>query len=145
MPLRVYRVCRTIHARLDGLGSRRVGGRWNSPGRAVVYMAQCVALAVLENLVHMSRLDFPTGYVVVAADIPNNLEIVTEERVRYAAGLARADPRTIGDYWIDNRLSAALRVPSSVVLGESNYLLNPQHPDFRMIITVRPTAFEFDP
>lgn len=29
----------------------------------MVYMAQSVALAVLENLVHMSRQDFPTGYV----------------------------------------------------------------------------------
>ena len=63
MPLRVYRVCRARYARLDGEGARRVGGRWNSAGRAVVYMAESIALAVLENLVHMSRQDFPTGYV----------------------------------------------------------------------------------
>ncbi|HUE02378.1 MAG TPA: RES family NAD+ phosphorylase [Bryobacteraceae bacterium] len=36
------------------------GGRWNSPGRAV-YMAESIALAVLENLVHMARQDFPRG------------------------------------------------------------------------------------
>ena len=67
MPLRVYRVCRARYARLDGDGARRVGGRWNSPGRTVVYMAESTALAVLENLVHMSRQDFPSGYVCVAA------------------------------------------------------------------------------
>ena len=51
----IYRVCRARNARLDGEGARLVGGRWTSRGRAVVYMAESVALAVLENLVHMSR------------------------------------------------------------------------------------------
>ena len=44
MPAALYRVCRRTYARLDGEGSRKVGGRWNSPGRAIVYMAQSVAL-----------------------------------------------------------------------------------------------------
>ncbi len=48
MAITIYRVCRRIYASLDGEGARRVGGRWNSPGRAVVYMAQSVALAVLD-------------------------------------------------------------------------------------------------
>ncbi len=63
MAVTVHRVCRRIYASLDGEGARGVGGRWNSPGRPFVYMAQSVALAVLENLVHMSRPDYPTGYV----------------------------------------------------------------------------------
>ena len=64
---RVFRVCLARYARLDGTGARLVGGRWNSSGRAVVYMAESIALAVLENLVHMTRQDFPRGYVCVAA------------------------------------------------------------------------------
>jgi RES domain-containing protein len=75
MALRVFRACRRIHARLDGAGANRVGGRWNSPGRPMVYMAQSISLAVLENLVHMSRRDFPTGYVAVAAVIPNVVDV----------------------------------------------------------------------
>lgn len=70
MVRRVCRVCRARYARLDGEGAKLVGGRWNSPGRAVVYMAESVALSVLENLVHMSRQDFPTGYVCIAAILP---------------------------------------------------------------------------
>jgi RES domain-containing protein len=38
----------------------------------------------------------------------------------------------------------ALRVPSSVVLGEFNYLLNPAHPDFARITIARPESFDFD-
>src|SRR5271169_3442797 len=66
--------------RLDGDGARRVGGRSNSPGQPVVYMAQSVALAVLENLVHMSRQDYPTGYVVVTATIPDHVLILDHAR-----------------------------------------------------------------
>ena len=70
---RVFRVCRARYARLDGTGARLVGGRWNSSGRAVVYMAESIALAVLENLVHMTRQDFPRGYVCVAAVLPDGI------------------------------------------------------------------------
>jgi RES domain-containing protein len=61
MERRIFRVCRARHARLDGEGARRVGGRWNSAGRAVVYMAESIALAVLENLVHMKRSGEPVS------------------------------------------------------------------------------------
>jgi RES domain-containing protein len=81
MATTIYRVCRRIYASLDGEGARRVGGRWNSPGRPVVYMAKSVALAVLENSVHMSRQDYPTGYVVVAATIPDHVRTI--KHVRY--------------------------------------------------------------
>ena len=80
MAVVTYRVCRRIYARLDGEGARKVGGRWNSPGRAVVYMAQSVAFAVLENLVHMSRRDYPTGYVIVEARVPDHIPILEYDR-----------------------------------------------------------------
>jgi RES domain-containing protein len=54
MARRVFRVCRARYARLDGAGAKLAGGRWNSPGQAVVYMAESIALAVLENLARSS-------------------------------------------------------------------------------------------
>ncbi|WP_367268713.1 RES domain-containing protein, partial [uncultured Sphingomonas sp.] len=33
----VHRLCKAAHAALDGEGARMWGGRWNSPGRAMVY------------------------------------------------------------------------------------------------------------
>ena len=136
MPPRVYRVCRSRYARLDGEGARRAGGRWNSLGRPVVYMADSIALAVLENLVHMSSTDFPTNYVVVSAVIPEDLEILS---------LAEdAIPPEGGDEWFDSQASAVLRVSSVVVPGESNFLLNPTHPDFERIVVELARPFEFD-
>src|SRR5260370_4913305 len=130
MERRIFRVCRARHARLDGEGARRAGGRWNSPGRAVVYMAESVALAVLENLVHMSRQDFPTGYVCIAATLPAGIFIEFEQELRLRADLRDVNAQSLGDWWLDAKASAVLEVASSIVPREHNYLLNPTHPDF---------------
>ena len=139
---RIYRVCRAIHARLDGEGARRVGARWNSPGRPVVYLAESVSLAVLENLVHMAREDFPVGYVVITAVIPGEIRIATEEDllVRFRG----TSQRELGGQWIDRRDSAVLKVRSTVVPFDRNYLLNPRHPDFGAIQVEPAVPFVFD-
>lgn len=142
MPRRVFRVCRSIYARLDGEGARRVGGRWNSIGHPVVYMAESIALAVLENLVHMTRQDFPRGYVAITASIPDRLQILTDHELRLRHGNLKSE--ALGDQWIDACASAVLRVASTVVPAEHNYLLNPKHPEFKEIILEMPVPFEFD-
>ena len=57
------RVMRASTAREPG-SSEAAGIR---PGAPLVYTAESIAVAVLENLVHMTRQDFPRGYVCVAA------------------------------------------------------------------------------
>jgi RES domain-containing protein len=144
MSLRIYRICRARYARLDGEGARRVGGRWNSPGRTVVYMAG-VALAVLENLVHMSRQDFPAGYVCVAAIIPDGIAIATERELRLKFTTHQnLTSQALGDLWIDGCQTAVLEVASAVVQAEHLYLLNPAHPDFSKITLDPPALFHFD-
>ena len=50
-----------------------------------------------------------------------------------------------GDAWFDAGASVALRVPSVVVSGEFNLLLNPEHPDMSRVTIGNPTSFLFDP
>ncbi len=145
MVRRVYRVCRARYARLDGEGAKLVGGRWNSPGRAVVYMAESVALSILENLVHMSRQDFPTGYVCIAAILPAGINIVHEHDLRLRADLRDLSSQALGDWWIEANVSAVLEVASVIVPHEHNYLLHPGHPDFAQISVNPPALFHFDP
>jgi RES domain-containing protein len=142
MALRVYRVCRAVHTRLDGEGARQAGGRWNLPGRAVVYMAESIALAVLENLVHMSREDFPTGYVEVSATVPADILVLTETDVRTGGVLTKETE--IGEAWLTSLASAVLKVRSTVVRSEHNYLLNPRHPNFACIQVEQIRPFVFD-
>jgi RES domain-containing protein len=50
----------------------------------------------------------------------------------------------VGDRWVAERRSAVLRVPSAIIEVESNYLLNPEHPEFGRITISAPVPFAFD-
>ena len=111
-------------------------------GIPVVYMAETVSLAVLENLAQMAREDFPTGYVLVAALLTEEVRVLIEEDLTLQFG--RISQRHLGDRWFDLRVSAVLRVRSAIVPFEHNYLLNPQHPDFAAIAAEPVVRFIFD-
>jgi RES domain-containing protein len=53
--------------------------------------------------------------------------------------------KAVGDAWLASGTSVALRVPSVIVPDESNYLLNPRHPDFNALDFRPPSPFAFDP
>ena len=53
--------------------------------------------------------------------------------------------RDLGSRWVAESRSVVLRVPSIVVNGEFNYLLNPRHPDFARLKIGEPLPFSFDP
>lgn len=111
----------------------------------MVYMAESVALAVLENLVHMTRQDFPNGYVCVAAVLPDSVKITTEQDLRLRTNLRELSQQALGDWWIETKESAVLEVASAVVPDEHTYLLNPAHLEFAKIATDPPALFHFDP
>ena len=137
----------TVEDMLPGVGALRFGGRWNSPGRRAVYVGGSLALASMELLVHLRVADVLRTYRRLLVRIPERLILVVDER-----GLPRgwATPglhpvtQEIGDRWLDSRESAVLRVPSAVVAGEANYVLNPLHPDFAEIGTGAIKDFRFN-
>lgn len=53
--------------------------------------------------------------------------------------------QAFGAEWVQSQRSVALRVPSVVVPGEFNYLLNPAHPQFAKVKVGKPEPFSFDP
>ena len=56
-----------------GEGARLFGGRWNSPGHAVVYTAQSLALAALEILVHVDSDKLLQDYVAIPVTVDPQL------------------------------------------------------------------------
>ena len=134
--MRVYRLCRASYPPYDGEGARRAGGRWNSKGARVVYMSENRSLAVLEILVHLS--DVLPDNVLGSADLPDDVspEILTDKELpeNWATLVVgeQYTTRHLGDEWLRRGNSAALSVPS-VTSGERNFLLNPEHPQFRQI------------
>jgi RES domain-containing protein len=134
----VWRICRRPFADLSGDGARLYGGRWNTPGRPLIYAAETAALAVLEVRVHLD-LDWdmlPDDYVLVAIDTA----AIVAETIHEPPD----DPQTIGDAWIESRRSALLRVPSFIVPESYNVLINPVHPDALSIQLGPVRPFRFD-
>jgi RES domain-containing protein len=132
----------------DGEGARLYGGRWNSPGTAMIYTSQSQSLAVLELLVHMDAPELLRKYILFEVWLPTSYVSdlnLSNLPSNWRTDPAPADVRAVGDEWAASGNSAALRVPSALVPGESNFLLNPRHPDFRKLRIGKPLPFQFDP
>lgn len=134
------RVWRLVTARFaetafSGEGARRYGGRWNRKGVAVVYTAGSLSLAMLELLVQDQPLR--AHYLSIPAEIPPEVGIERLDPDRLPADwrdpAALETLRGIGGDWAAGLASAVLAVPSAVIPVETNYLLNPRHPDFGRI------------
>lgn len=138
---------RFLATAFDGEGARRAGGRWNSPGVPAVYTSQSAALATLEMLVHVGRGATLPSYILIPCSFPEAL-VTAIDRTKFPRDWRSypAPPRlqALGDAWIASRSSAILQVPSAIIDTESNYLLNPLHPDFASITIGKPQAFKFD-
>ena len=146
--MQAWRIVKEKHAAtaFSGEGAYRSGGRWNSVGVRVVYASATQSLAALENLVHLNpkvafryaafRIEFDAALLEpFSAALPANW---TEEP-------PPPSTQVIGDRWVKEARSAVLGLPSIVVRGEANYLLNPAHPDFARISVGKPEPFTFDP
>ena len=131
-----------------GEGARVYGGRFNSKGTAVVYLAGSVSLAALEMLVHLTSSGILESYSLNAVHFDEALvKDVSPHDLPpdWSANVPPVAAQRIGDAWVAGGDSAVLRVPSAVVPSESNYLLNPAHPDLAGVVIDRSVPFKFDP
>ena len=132
----------------DGEGARRFAGRWNSKGTPMVYTAGSQALAVLELLVHLEDSDLLKHYRLIPVTFDNAMVKVLDLKTLPTNWNRRPTPtsvRALGDAWIASGDSAVLQVPSVVVPGENNYLLNPRHPDLAKMNIGKPQTYRLDP
>lgn len=132
-----------------GKGAQLAGGRWNSPGIAVVYVSGSLALATLEYLVHANALRAPRNVFAVWADIPDAVAMTSIEAAKLPRHWRRYEPPVeelcaFGDAWVQKMATAILKVPSAIVPSEYNFLLNPAHPDFKRIAKGKPVSASFD-
>lgn len=139
----VYRLAKAAFAALDGEGARLYGGRWNSPGRPMVYTAASPGLAVLEVLVHLDLPPelMPDDYQLLGVEIPDDAPL---ERLDHAPAGA-AECAAIGDDFLGRAAALALLAPSVVVPQERNALINARHPEMARVKVVSQDRFRFDP
>ncbi|WP_295452617.1 RES domain-containing protein [uncultured Thiodictyon sp.] len=135
--LTVWRIvtARFAEGAFSGEGARRYGGRWNRKGVPLVYTAGSQSLAMLEMLVQDEPLR--ARYMMIPAQLPADLTIARLSPKQLPAdwrdAAALETLRALGTDWAAGLRAAVLAVPSAVVPAETNYLLNPRHPDFGRI------------
>ena len=144
-----WRIVKERHAAtaFSGEGAAKTGGRWNSRGVPVVYASSTKSLAVLETLVHLNP-PVPFKYVAFRLQFDDALiENVPLNRLPANWRIEPPPPSTkaIGDAWVREARSAVLALPSVIVPGELNYLINSAHPSFKKISIRKPERFAFDP
>ena len=129
-----------------GEGASRSGGRWNSRGTWVVYASGSKSLAALETLVHLNP-PVLFSYVSFRLDFPESL-IETFPLEQLPADWTGHPPppavQLVGDAWVRSGSSPILALPSVIIPGETNFLLNPRHPAFPRIRIGPPEPFAFD-
>ncbi len=147
--VRTWRLVKSRFAEhaFDGEGSRLYGGRWSSPGFPVVYTSATASLAVLEIFANVQRGDLLASFELLSCDFDDALVFSVEPSElpsNWRQSPAPVRLQEIGDEWLRTAKSVVLQVPSSIIEHESNYLLNPLHPDFKRVKRSAPQPFVID-
>lgn len=147
--MRVWRICRSRYASeaFSGIGARRFGGRWNSPGVPMIYTSSSLALAAIELFVHLEPAQQPDDLVAIAATLPESEPAPRLPPDQLPAHWWSDDfepLRVLGDGWITGKTSLAIEVPSAPLRMEWNILINPLHPAIAQLVIDPPQPFHFD-
>jgi RES domain-containing protein len=147
----VFRVLRAAyaHAPFDGEGAFRYGGRWSNPGTRLTYTSEHQSLAMLEYFVHLDPEDAPDDLVLATADVPENLLRETLQARDLPPRWRETPPppalAQIGDEFVKKAATCLLLVPSALTVNENNWLINPQHAEFKKIAVNAPEPLRYDP
>jgi len=147
--VRAWRICKRRFGAVAfiGEGAYRYGGRWNSPGRRVVYLGGNPSICALELLVNTGEPEdlYRIPYVI----IPVDFDVALLSRPASLPPDWKSYPpppscAALGDRWLAEGGTPILEVPSAVISIERNYILNPLHQDFDRVQIGPAEKFEFD-
>lgn len=144
----VYRIAKKAFIRdLAGTGARLYGGRWNRAGTAILYTAETRSLAALEYLVHVNIQLVPSDLCIAELELPDgqmetvDISGLPEDWSSFPPPDILAD---ITGKWKQDGRTLSLRVPSAVITGEWNILVNPEHPQAKAVSLSCVEPFLFD-
>jgi RES domain-containing protein len=145
----VFRLSKSEYAKdLSGKGAEKIGRRWNSKGTAIVYTSESRALCTTEIAVHTPLGNLPLDYKIISIEIPDKIyiqELAAEDLPFDWKSIPHShSTQVIGDKFVTEGKFLVLKVPSVVVPGDYNYLLNPNHPEFNSVKIKSIEPFNFD-
>lgn len=139
-----FRVVKSSRARdVSGYGASIKGARWNHVKVPALYVAESRSLAALEALVHNIQQVGIGAFSLVEIRLPAGLDRGAYPETHCPSLEAS---KSFGTHWLRSQAQPLLRVPSFVMPGEWNWLINPQHPlvsqHIQTGLLIHPFAFD---
>mgnify|MGYP005814115935 FL=1 len=146
----LYRVANAKYkdSTLSGIGAEKVGGRWNEVGTRAVYCSENISLALLEYYVHSENIaTLPKKILVAKIEIPDDFEIEELDDLPEKWDEYPYSSKTTSVFTdlAKSRDFFALKVPSTIVGVEHNYILNPLFKDFGKVSIIEFFDLPIDP
>jgi RES domain-containing protein len=143
----VYRLAKTQYIRdLQGTGGLYGSGRWHRQGTPILYTSENASLPMLEFLANYTIL--PDNLSLLTLQIPDGLAMDQVEVSTLPLNWRNAEyPPELADRateWILEAKYLMLRVPSVHSPVDCNILINPQHPDARLMSILKVEPYIFD-
>ena len=137
----VYRVANVKYKdlTLSGIGAEKVGGRWNEVGTRAVYCSENISLSLLEYYVHSENIAYlPKEILIAKIQFPDDFIIdeLKELPERWNQYPYSSKTTEIFTDLVKDRNVFALRVPSTIVGLESNFILNPLYKEFGKVAVI---------
>ncbi|NND07925.1 MAG: RES family NAD+ phosphorylase [Saprospiraceae bacterium] len=133
---------------MSGKGAELAGGRWNSIGQAMFYTAENRALCTAEIAVHTPLGIVPKNYYLISIEIPQDtdmLEIDVKDLPKNWKTFPHSPiTKKVCDQFIAQNNFLIMKVPSAVIHGAYNCLINPTHKNFKKVNIVGSEPFAFD-
>jgi len=147
--MKVYRLSKEKYkGDLSGRGAETFGGRWNSKGTRMVYTSDSRALAKLEVAVNVALHRIPKNYFMTIIEIPDSVVVHYDIKLLEGKNWKNNPPikftQSEGDNFVKSGEHLALKIPSVVVEGDYNYIINPSHPNIGSVKIVDTQMFSFD-
>ena len=131
----VYRI--TAKEFSHNLYAPGISGRWNGIGRKVIYAAESIPLAFMENMIRRKGTGFNDHFTTMIIDIPDSLGVSEINMEDLEDGWRDyrdySQCQMAGNKWYDACRTPVLKVPSEVIPECSNYVINTTHPEFSRI------------
>ena len=150
MTLTVWRVeqAKYLDQVATGVGAEAHGGRWNKPGTPVVYCSASIALGMLEIVAGGLPFQLVEQRFVIPITFDENFVFrpdLHDLPKHWWTNPAPVGCQDYGTQWAESKQSAVLCVPSAVVDLELNFILNPEHPEFKKAVAFgKPVALRVD-
>ena len=104
---------------------------------------------MIEYLVHLDANHPPKDMMLAKAEVPEGVSRIQMKVADLPQGWRSYPPpealANIGDAFVSELRAAILIVPSALAVSDSNWILNPAHPDFREIRLHPAVPFDYDP